>query len=104
VYAPEIVVVHRHPCTLRELLLRNVGYGRGARQFARTRRAQQVAEPSFEPGFYRHLFTHPLRAGYPRKLHVLAGVLVARSAYAFGYLTARPASPPGMQPSERPAC
>ena len=101
VYAPEVLVTHLHPRTFRALWQRNAGYGRGAWQFAQSRRALQTGAPRVDRGFYAHLLSYPFRARHQRRVRLLAGMLVARAAYMYGYCVVRFALAKRQRPSGR---
>lgn len=92
VQVADAIVDHLHALSLRSFLRQHHGYGRGAKQFRRGRRA--AGRPTrIDPGFYlaslRHaLGTRPIARGV-----ALAGCTVlAHTAYAVGLM--RESSPP----------
>ena len=94
VFAPELVVRHDHPATLRQFVRQNLRYGRGARRYrSRDEAGATSRHVSAEPAaFYLRLVTHPLRtAGQGLPITALLGV--SQLAVALGYAAeaARPA-------------
>ncbi len=104
VYAPELVVTHLHPHTFRQLWQRNVHYGRGAWQYAEVRRSQQHGAPRFDPGFYAHLLSYPFRVRHAFRVRLLAGLILARMAYSYGYFAARFKASRRQQPDGGRSC
>lgn len=88
-YAPEALIGHAHPLTLRRFCRQHANYGRGARHLSRVNAAAGVDQHRVEPpGFYWGLVTYPRTAP---KAPVLKCALVALSqaAMTWGYLTER---------------
>jgi GT2 family glycosyltransferase len=58
-YAPEVLIYHAHPLTLRTLWRQHFGYGRGAFRFHRTRRLRYGARIEPDRKFYFKLLSRP---------------------------------------------
>ncbi len=59
-YAPEVLIYHAHPLTLRKLWRQHFGYGRGAFRFHCARRLRSGARTKPDPKFYFKLISYPL--------------------------------------------
>ncbi len=86
-YAPEVVVYHAHPLTLRSFWRQHFNYGRGAFRFhqARARRGNGPFRPELR--FYRNLFTYPFVRPHPaRRWRTAALLLTSQIANTAGFL------------------
>ena len=75
-YAPEAIVFHAHPLTLRRFCRQHFGYGRGAWRFHRLRK--QHGHGRFRPDwkFYRQLATVPFAQERRYRKPVIAALMV----------------------------
>ena len=89
-YAPEALVYHAHPLSLRSFWWQHFGYGRGAWRFHQVR-AQRGSGP-FRPDwkFYRRLASAPFtQVRAPRIPMVAALILLSQMANSAGFLYER---------------
>ena len=89
-FAPEAVVDHHHPLTLRRFLRQHANYGRGARHLHRALDRRNAEQPRVEPPrFYAGLVLWPMRRRGVRGLcgSVLMGL--SQVAMVRGYARAR---------------
>lgn len=86
-YAPDAVIRHGHPLTLRGYWRQHVNYGRGALRFHRLRTRAAAGRRTGTPlSFYLRLVTYPLtRAAGARRLSLTALLALAQIATATGY-------------------
>jgi glycosyltransferase involved in cell wall biosynthesis len=88
VYAPEAVVHHAHPLSLRTFLCQHFDYGRGAFRFREARVRRIRGRLRVEPlSFYLRLLAYPYtvaREGRPWALAAL--LLISQTANAIGFL------------------
>jgi GT2 family glycosyltransferase len=90
VYAPDAVVDHAHPLTLRRFWRQHANYGRGARHLHRIMASRGDGRRRREPaGFYAGLLLHPLRARRPAALAQSALMVVSQMAMVAGYAAER---------------
>jgi len=86
IYAPEAVVDHAHPLTLRKFWRQHTNYGRGARHLHRTMSARGDDRPRREPAaFYTGLLLHPLRDRGPNAVSRAALMGLSQVAMVVGY-------------------
>ena len=86
-YAPEAIVFHAHPLSLRRFCRQHFGYGRGAWRFHRLRK--QHGHGHFRPDwkFYRQLATAPFAQERPPRRPVIAALmLLTQVANGAGFL------------------
>lgn len=77
VYAPEAVVYHAHPLTLRSFWQQHFNYGRGAYRFHQMRSRCTPTQRSREPlSYYLNLLTYPFRRASQHPTLLLANLLV----------------------------
>jgi glycosyltransferase involved in cell wall biosynthesis len=83
IYAPEIIVYHAHPLTLRTFWRQHFNYGRGAFRFHRmcVQRGSQAATPEHQ--FYLNLLWYPVLKKYGHRLPTLLIWQVANTAGFF---------------------
>jgi glycosyltransferase involved in cell wall biosynthesis len=85
-YAPEVVMHHRHPLSLRTLWRQHFNYGRGAFLFHKVRACRGWGHLRTEPTFYLELFRYPLAsAGGTRGLLMAALMTEMQLANAAGF-------------------
>jgi glycosyltransferase involved in cell wall biosynthesis len=98
-YAPEAVVRHAHPLTLRSFWRQHFTYGRGALHFHRLRAGSRDEQPDPTPvSFYLKLVGSPLsRAEVRRRLSLTVLLALAQAATMAGYWRER------LRREERPA-
>jgi glycosyltransferase involved in cell wall biosynthesis len=87
-YAPEAVVHHAHPLSLRTFLCQHFDYGRGAFRFREARATRARGRIKVEPfSFYLRLLAYPYAmAGEARRSALAALLLVSQMANAVGFL------------------
>jgi GT2 family glycosyltransferase len=86
-YAPEAVVYHAHPLTLRRFWWQHFGYGRGAWRFHRIREERGCGRfrPDWE--FYRRLGAVPFAETRRLRMPIIAALLlVAQVANSAGFM------------------
>lgn len=88
-YAPDAVVDHAHPLTLRRFWRQHANYGRGARHLHRTMAARGDGRRRERAGFYAGLLLHPLRARRRGALAQSALMVVSQMAMVAGYAAER---------------
>jgi GT2 family glycosyltransferase len=89
-YAPEAVVYHAHPLTLRRFWWQHFGYGRGAWRFHRIR--EQRGAGQFRPDltFYKQLGVAPFANVRAPRLPIIAAlVVISQLANCAGFLYER---------------
>ncbi|NJN02230.1 MAG: glycosyltransferase [Leptolyngbyaceae cyanobacterium RM1_1_2] len=85
-YAPEVVIYHAHPMTLRSFWKQHFNYGRGAFRFHQTRADKGWGNFEIEGNYYMRLLRYPFTHGQSRQGLVLTGVLVvSQVANAAGF-------------------
>lgn len=91
VFAPDVVVYHAHPLTLRGFWRQHVRYGRGAARFHRLRAERTGDSLRIEPlDFYLSLIRYPFtRAGLTKRLLLSTLLLVSQAATTSGFLAHR---------------
>ena len=88
--APEVIVLHQQPKTLRSFWRQHVRYGRGAYRFQVLETGDRLTEISLEPPrFYLDLFARPFRDERSRvdatRLSLLLGLSQVANAAGFGW-------------------
>lgn len=98
-FAPEALVRHAHPLTLRAFCRQHFNYGRGAHYFHRARARRGGGPLRIEPWrFYADLLRYPFTVADPRPFRQAALLCVAQVANALGYF--REHFCPARNPSE----
>jgi glycosyltransferase involved in cell wall biosynthesis len=87
IYAPEVIVYHRHHLTLRTFLKQHFGYGRGASRFHQGRSSRSPKSLQLEPAsFYINLIFHPFLKGKSRQpLFISALLFLSQMSNAAGF-------------------
>jgi glycosyltransferase involved in cell wall biosynthesis len=75
-YAPEALIQHAHPLTLRTLWRQHFGYGRGAFRFHRARRERGAARFKPDRNFYLKLLRRPSSTEKGRSAIALTSLIV----------------------------
>ncbi|MBE9078733.1 glycosyltransferase [Romeria aff. gracilis LEGE 07310] len=89
-YAPEVVIYHAHPMTLRSFWKQHFNYGRGAFRFHQTRSQKGWGNFEIEGGYYLRLLRYPFTHGQSRQGLTLTAVLfVSQVANAAGFFWER---------------
>lgn len=85
VFAPEAVVRHAHPLTLKKFIRQHYNYGRGANNFHRIR-AERTSEKirTEPPRFYIDLLFHPWKSETGNKAHLAFLMFLSQAANAAG--------------------
>ena len=102
-YAPEAVVLHAHPLSLRRVWWQHFGYGRGAWRFHRLR--EQHGHARFRPdwNFYWQLATAPFaQEGRLRSPVIAALMMVTQVANCAGFFYEGRRRYPELQPEGEP--
>jgi len=91
VHAPDVVVHHAHPMTLRSFWRQHFRYGRGARRLHERRFARGAGGIALQrPSFYLGLLAFPFREVAPSSLPAcMSLLLVSQVATAGGYVVER---------------
>ncbi len=77
IYAPEVVVYHRHHLSPRTFLKQHFGYGRGASRFHQGRSIRSVKSLRLEPpSFYTNLMLYPFLKGRSRRPCFITALLI----------------------------
>jgi GT2 family glycosyltransferase len=85
-YAPEVVIYHAHPMTLRGFWKQHFNYGRGAFRFHQARAKKGWGNFQIEGNYYLNLLRYPFVNGQGRQGLVLTAVLfVSQVANAAGF-------------------
>jgi GT2 family glycosyltransferase len=85
-YAPEVVIYHAHPMTLRSFWKQHFSYGRGAFRFHQTRAEKGWGNFQIEGNYYLELLRYPFVNGQGRQGLILTAVLlVSQVANAAGF-------------------
>jgi len=88
--APDAVVHHHNPLTLRRFFRQHHGYGRGAFHFNRVRRVRGSGRMLYDLGFHRRAgrwLSRPFReSAGPRGLVLLGLLLLSQVAYTTGFV------------------
>lgn len=85
-YAPEVVIYHAHPMTLRSFWKQHYSYGRGAFRFHQTRANKGWGDFEIEGNYYLRLLRYPFENGQSRQGLTLTAVLfVSQVANAAGF-------------------
>jgi len=88
--APEALVRHAHPLTLRTFWRQHFNYGCGAHYFHRTRARRGGGPLRVEPWrFYADLLRYPFTVADPRPLRQATLLFVAQAANALGFFAER---------------
>lgn len=87
IYAPEVIVYHRHNLNLRSFLMQHFGYGQGASRFHQTRSIRSDRSLRLEPlSFYSNLILYPFWEGKSRRpLLIAALLLLSQMSNAAGF-------------------
>jgi len=90
-YAPEAVVYHAHPLTLRTFFRQHFNYGRGAYHYHQVRAQRNQGPIRLEPkSFYLNLLRYPFSQIQGRRAFQLAGLLMlSQIANAAGFYRGR---------------
>lgn len=90
IYAPDAVVHHAHPLTLRRFCRQHFVYGRGALRYHRLRAARRRDRIRVEPvAFYGNLLRHPFRTGDDHALSTAALLALSQFAHTAGFVWER---------------
>jgi len=91
VFAPEVMVHHRHPMSLRGYWRQHFNYGRGASKLHRRNTSGLPNDGRVESlSFYTDLFTIPTTEGYRRQAPLLTSLLLmAQVASTAGFVSDR---------------
>lgn len=91
IYAPEAVVYHSHPLTLRSFWRQHFTYGRGASHFHNVRARREPDGIKIEPlKFYLALLAYPyVKTRKRRPLSISALLLLSQAANAAGFFSAK---------------
>lgn len=85
-YAPEVIIYHAHPMTLKSFWKQHFNYGRGAFRFHQTRAEKGWGNFEIEGGYYISLLQYPFTHGQTRHgLALTAVLLVSQVANAAGF-------------------
>jgi glycosyltransferase involved in cell wall biosynthesis len=85
-YAPEVVIYHAHPMTLRSFWKQHFSYGQGAFRFHKTRAQKGWGNFQIEGNYYLNLLRYPFENGQGKQGLVLTAVLfVSQVANAAGF-------------------
>ena len=85
-YAPEVVIYHAHPMTLRSFWKQHFSYGRGAFRFHQARAEKGWGNFEIEGNYYLELLRYPFVNGQGKQGITLTGVLfVSQVANAAGF-------------------
>jgi len=85
-YAPEVVIYHAHPMTLRSFWKQHFSYGQGAFRFHQTRAEKGWGNFQIEGNYYLNLLRYPFENGQGKQGLVLTAVLfVSQVANAAGF-------------------
>ncbi|MFE4104659.1 glycosyltransferase [Almyronema epifaneia] len=85
-YAPEVVIYHAHPMTLKSFWKQHFNYGRGAFRFHQTRAQKGWGNFEIEGNYYLNLLRYPFSHGQKRQgLTLTAVLLVSQVANAAGF-------------------
>jgi glycosyltransferase involved in cell wall biosynthesis len=87
IYAPEVIVYHRHNLSLRSFLMQHFAYGRGASRFHQTRSIRSDRSLRLEPlSFYINLMLYPFGEGKSRRsLFIAALLFLSQMSNAAGF-------------------
>lgn len=85
VFAPEAVVRHAHPLTLKRFIRQHYNYGRGANNFHRIRAKRTSERMKIEPPrFYIDLLLHPWKSAAENKAYLALLMFLSQAANAAG--------------------
>jgi glycosyltransferase involved in cell wall biosynthesis len=85
-YAPEVIIYHAHPMTLRSFWKQHFSYGQGAFRFHQTRAEKGWGNFQIEGNYYLNLLRYPFENGQGKQGLVLTAVLfVSQVANAAGF-------------------
>lgn len=85
VFAPEAVVRHAHPLTLKRFIRQHYNYGRGANNFHRIRAERTSEKIKIEPArFYVDLLLHPWKSKAGNKAYLAFLMFLSQAANAAG--------------------
>lgn len=85
-YAPEVVIYHAHPMSLKSFWKQHFSYGQGAFRFHKTREEKGWGQFQIEGNYYLSLLRYPFVNGQGSKGLVLTAVLfVSQVANAAGF-------------------
>ena len=85
VFAPEAVVRHAHPLTLKRFIRQHYNYGRGANNFHRIRAERTSEKIKIEPSrFYIDLLLHPWKSKASNKAYLAFLMFLSQAANAAG--------------------
>ncbi len=85
-YAPEVVIHHAHPMSLKSFWKQHYSYGQGAFRFHKTRAEKGWGNFKIEENYYFNLLRYPFVNGQGYKGLILTGVLfVSQVANAAGF-------------------
>jgi glycosyltransferase involved in cell wall biosynthesis len=94
-YAPDAVVSHRHPLTLRSFCRQQFEYGRGTFRYRRLQAELESRRISIEPArFYFNLLCYPFAVSHDAKFQLAALLGVSQAANALGFFWEASARPP----------
>lgn len=103
-FAPDAVIDHAHPLTLRRFLRQHANYGRGAHHLHAVMDARGDERPKREAlGFYLGLLAHPLRAreaAWPAQTALMG---LSQAAMIWGYAAEGRAAGSGPERARGPA-
>ena len=87
IYAPEVIVYHRHHLSPRTFLKQHFGYGRGASRFHQERSSRSTKSLRLEPpSFYINLMLYPLLKGKrKRTLFITTLLFLSQMSNAAGF-------------------
>ena len=91
IHAPQVIIYHSHPMSLREFWRQHFTYGRGAFLFHRVRAKRGGDSPQILPlRFYINLLLYPLRqTRFFRSLWIVALLIITQVATIAGYFGQR---------------
>lgn len=85
-YAPEVVIYHAHPMSLKSFWKQHFSYGQGAFRFHKNRSEKGWGSLQIEKGYYLNLLRYPFKNGQGKDGLVLTAVLiVSQVANAAGF-------------------
>jgi glycosyltransferase involved in cell wall biosynthesis len=89
IFAPEMLIHHAHPMTLRSYWRQHFRYGSGAYRFHKSRAKQKQIHKDFERGsFYRDLLLSPWKAGSGcRAMQMTTLLVISQIANTSGFFT-----------------
>ena len=98
-YAPDVIIYHAHPMTLRSFWKQHFSYGRGAFRFHQARAKKGWGNFQIEGNYYLELLRYPFVNGQGRQGLILTAVLfISQVANAAGFFWEMARSKRGLDP------